>query len=193
MLFEEEINIREYALRIVPPEPIYSEIVAHKLQFKNSFGYGDFLNSKPHLSIISFYLDEQYQEKVLASCKNKLKTQPFEIALNGFVIFKEKKDSLVVNVSANSTWTSMLKEFVEILRLETRQKKSSLSPTPTPHITISKTQSDFHTKQVYDFFSKIEYSRNFTATKIEIVSRPYLKDNQTILPWDRFQSFSLSK
>jgi len=69
-LFETEI--REYSIRLVPKEQIYTDVIAFKAKNKHNFGTGVYLNSKPHVTIAGFLLDTQYEENVLLLFKRTL-------------------------------------------------------------------------------------------------------------------------
>lgn len=49
-----------YNLRIVPPQPIYDEVLNFKKKFIEKFGEHPLSKSKPHITLAYFYMDTQY-------------------------------------------------------------------------------------------------------------------------------------
>lgn len=77
-----------YNLRIVPPEPMFQEIVQIKRQFEVAFGRQPLSRSKPHITLAEFEMYPQDEEILLKYFAQLSEFKKFQLDIQGFDIFK---------------------------------------------------------------------------------------------------------
>ena len=94
-------SLRLYFVAVVPEEPVYSEVLAFKSEFRDRFKSSAALRSPPHITLhMPFQWQEKKEELLLSSLKNlAVLHQPFKIALEDFGAFPPRIIYIHVNES----------------------------------------------------------------------------------------------
>lgn len=164
-------EIKIYNLRIVPPSPIYEEILEFKKQFVTVFGKQPLANSKPHITIAEFKMDIQYQEILLKAFNQLSDIEKFELDINGFGMFENHSHVLLLKISKTEKIEEIHKQLKILWIRELHRKLATLRISNTPHITISKTDDIEMLHQTFEFFNKINYTKTFEVQQLTLVSR----------------------
>jgi len=179
-------EIKIYNLRIVPPNPIFNEVVEFKKQFITIFGKHPLSTSKPHITIAEFKMDIQYQEILLTAFRHLSNIEKFELDINGFGVFENNSHVLHLKVSKTEGIEEIYKQLKILWIRELHRKLTSLKNSNTPHITISKTDGKPMLSKSFEFFHKTDYKKSFEVFRLTLVSR---YENRT---WDWEHHIELS-
>lgn len=168
-------EIKIYNLRIVPPEPIFQEIVQIKHEFEFVFGKQPLSQSKPHITLAAFKMYPQ-DEEILFKIFNQLaEIKKFQIGIQGFDIFENKSNTLYIKV-LNTEEIKKIHTQLKILWIRDLHKElRSINISSTPHITISKTDGNKMLRESLDYFQEKEYVRQFEVSQLTLVSRKEYK------------------
>ena len=98
-------SLRLYFVAIVPEEPVYSEVLAFKTEFRDRYNSSAALRSPPHITLyMPFQWQEEKEELLLISLNNQASLhQPFKLSLVNFgafpprVIYIKVKESDALN------------------------------------------------------------------------------------------------
>ncbi|WP_031429031.1 2'-5' RNA ligase family protein [Flavimarina sp. Hel_I_48] len=171
-------EIRIYNLRIVPTEPVFTEIVAFKKQFETVFGRQILSRSKPHCTIAAFKMDMEYEKFLLNALHQLSDTKCFPLKINDFGIFENTSKTLILNIQ-RSQEMEHLRQILKIVWIrELHRKLSSINISTTAHITISKTTGTKMLQESLAYFQQKKYIKTFEVTHLTLVSR---RANKT---WD---------
>lgn len=167
--------VREYTLRIVPPSPIYEEILDFKSQFKNIFGKQIYSNSKPHITLAVFLMDAENQEELINILNSLSSEKKFCLEITGFEIFENALVLLLgIKESAELLTLSQVLKSLFKNSLESLIIKGKLRFSNSPHITISKTEDNIMLSTSYQAFKNVLYQKEFKVDNLILTSRlPY--------------------
>lgn len=162
--------IREYHLRIVPPEPIYSDILNFKKQFIDTFGKLKYSKSKPHITLGLFRTSTKYEELIVKNFEQLSSIKKFQLEINGFNIF-ERAYVLFLDIPLTDSFYQIQDSIKDIWSAEFQGIPSKLISSRTPHMTISTTKDKKILHASLDLFKKMEYHHNFEVNHIVLTSR----------------------
>ncbi|MGJ5641323.1 2'-5' RNA ligase family protein [Formosa sp. S-31] len=170
-------EIKTYNLRIVPPSPVYEDVLDFKKQFIDVFGVQKYSKSKPHLTLVEFKMDVQYEPfliKYFSSLSDNLKFKMFLEGLGSF----DKALVVLLKVRSSKAFEQLLTQIKILWVRDFHRKLKSLKVSGTPHITISLAKdTDMLFKSMNMFQDKV-YFGEFEVNELVLVSRP---DSKT---WD---------
>ena len=175
---------RIYHLRIVPPEPIYSEIVGLKKRFITEFGKHKFSTSKPHITLAEFQMSSEYIQPILNCFYNLERGQQLHVKLDGFDCFRNP-NILFINVEMNDQLKILKSEIQKLWQYNLFLKRSSINVVGQLHMTISSLESWNILQRSLDLFNYKNYAREFSTNKILLVSK--LPKG----PWDEHYEINL--
>lgn len=180
-LFDNEENtIREYNFRIVPEEPIYSNVVGFKEEFLNKFGEATYLKSKPHITVLNFFMDSSYEERMLTALKIATQnSKSFTIETLNFEGFQHSR-ALTIKLKVEKVLFSFQKEIKGFWVKHLGFKSKNLQVVTTPHITLAKVDTDDLLKESLVHFTQNKYAKTFTVNGFTLLSRPAYKN----VTWD---------
>ncbi len=92
-------NLKLYFVAIVPEEPVYSEVLAFKTEFRDRFNSSAALRSPPHITLHMPFQWPQEKENKLHFSLDKLAElhQPFKLELSNFGAFPPRVIYMIVN------------------------------------------------------------------------------------------------
>ena len=129
-----------YFLAIIPPEPVYEEVVAFKKDFATRFASTKALKVMPHITLKApFKLNSSDHAQVIQWFK-KLKTDipPFRVELVGFGSFpKTNKPVVFILPAPNTSLDFLQKEIINDFKIIFSKSVSPVDTGFTPHITIA--------------------------------------------------------
>ncbi|MFP2994756.1 2'-5' RNA ligase family protein [Spongiivirga sp. MCCC 1A20706] len=162
-------EIKIYNLRIVPDEPVFSEIEGFKRKFENNFGKQPLSRSKPHITLAQFLMDKSYENELI-QILNQLSSFPqCMIEIVGFKTFETSK-TLYLDVVKSEELAALHKQL-QIIFMRDLHRRKHFRITNKPHITISKT---LNKEMLYDcksHYDRLTYKRQFVVKEISLVSR----------------------
>lgn len=179
-------TIREYHLRIVPPEPIYSDIVNFKSQFIDTFGKLKYSKSKPHITLALFRMDMEYQDIIVKNFNQLSSIKKFQLEINGFNIFDIRAHVLFLDIPISNSIKNVQTNIKMIWERDLHGKSSKLNSSKLPHMTISTTKDKETLYASFDLFKKKGYHKSFEVDHIVLTSRLLCKT------WDWEQLIPLS-
>jgi len=181
-------NVKIYNLRIVPPEPIFSEVVSFKKQFISTFGKQPLSKSKPHITLAIFEMDPREEEHIINVFSPLGKQDSFMLDVDGFGTFDGKNANVLL---LKIPMTKALEQIYDQLKMIKKSnyfvKQIGMIIPGTPHMTISKTVDKATLQASLDMFHKTPYSRSFLVDRLVLTSRPYGKT------WDWSHDIMLNK
>ncbi len=163
-------KIKYYNLRIVPPEPVFNEIVELKKQFESFFGKQPLSRSKPHITLASFKMNSKHQEFLINVLDELSQHGKFTLNINGFETFEGSR-TLYMKVSKSEAMENIHDQIKNIFVNHLRGKVRQFSSSDSPHITISKTASKKMLYESLQHFLKEGYFKQIGITHLTLVSR----------------------
>ncbi|MBD0835486.1 hypothetical protein [Aestuariibaculum suncheonense] len=85
------MDIKTYNLRIVPPSPVYDEVLAFKKTFIETFGDEPYSKSKPHVTLGFFKMDTAYETYLIKYLSALSLFKVFQMKIQGFDTFTSSK------------------------------------------------------------------------------------------------------
>lgn len=180
-----ELNLRQYSLRITPPEPVFSEVNKLKKKFRSVYGKYPLGGSEPHITIAGF-ISKGYKESGIVDILSHLTViNPFKVEINGFNIFYP--DVLILSIQDSLNLRLVRRQTCEILMQKIGFNYRDFTIDENSHMTISKTGDEEQLLESLNFFRRFSYPRSFTADKISLVTRPAFKK----VKWENNYDFHL--
>ncbi|MGI9552451.1 MAG: 2'-5' RNA ligase family protein [Aurantibacter sp.] len=164
-------EIKIYNLRIVPPNPVFNEVVHFKRQFINTFGKQPLAKSKPHITLAVFEMDIQYQDILIKVFDQLSCIEKFKLDIQGFDIFENNANVLLLKVPKTDEIEYIHRQVKILMRRDFHRSQKSFEISNTPHMTISKTDGKKMLYESLAFFQKIGYSKEIAINHLTLVSR----------------------
>ena len=179
-------EFRIYHLRIVPPEPVYSDIINFKQQFRETYGNLKYSKSKPHITLAFFGMDTNYENEMI-ECFAQLSTiKGFHLQIPGFGTFDRGSNVLFLDVANSPSIIQIQTKARELWLGKLKEKTSELTISKNPHMTISTTNDKDTLLDSFNKFNAIGYENSFEVDHLVLTSRLMGKT------WDREYNISLS-
>ena len=163
-------KIKYYNLRIVPPEPVFNDVVELKEQFESLFGKQPLSKSKPHITIASFRMNSKHQEFLINVLNQLSQREVFRLQVDGFSIFEGSR-TLYMNVSRSKAIETIHDQVKSIFVNHIRGKVKQFIVSDNPHITLSKTASKKMLYESLKHFQQEGYSKQMEISHLTLVSR----------------------
>ena len=171
-IFNSKIKI--YNLRVVPPEPVFDQVVAFKKQFESLYGKQPLSRSKPHITIAAFYMNSKHQELLTTIFDQLAQDKSFQLTLSGFDIFENTK-TLYLGVAKSEALWGIYKNVQSLRSSPIKRKLRSFKLSDNPHMTISKVSGRKMLYESLQHFQKNDYSTAFQVNHLTLVSRAKYK------------------
>ncbi|MBD0822731.1 2'-5' RNA ligase family protein [Aestuariibaculum marinum] len=159
-----------YNLRIVPPSPVYEEVLAFKDSFIKTFGKQTYSKSKPHITLAQFQMHTENEPYLLQYLSEFSNLEKFKMQIEGFYTFISSK-ALILKVSDSENFSNLIKQMKVIWVRDLHRKPNTLITSNTPHITISKTKNLDMLQKSLEFFKSEAYVKTFNVDHLLLVSR----------------------
>ena len=169
-------KIKIYNLRIVPQEPIYSEVWEFKKEFRERFGDQPLSKSKPHITIAVFEMDTQFESQLIQTFDQLSSQLKFTLQITGFGIFNKYASVLLLKIAPSEAIINIHTAIKLLWQYDLRRKISTLKLSEPPHITISKTKGQGQLDTSFAYFKeRYSYKKLLAVNQLTWVSRPYGK------------------
>jgi len=163
--------IRIYHLRIVPPEPIYSDIVSFKQQFRDTFGNLKYSKSKPHITLAFFNMDVVHEPEMIKHFEALSNSKSFTIQIKGINSFEEESYVLFLDIVNPQPVLDIQTKIQQLWLNGLQHKTSELTISNSPHVTISTTKDKATLDESFKIFVGINYSEIFKVDHLVLTSR----------------------
>ncbi|HRV54058.1 MAG: 2'-5' RNA ligase family protein [Flavobacteriaceae bacterium] len=175
-----------YNIRIVPPEPIYSQVLNYKTEFIATYGEHLLSKSKPHITIAKFIMSSLHQNFLVEHFESLVSTEKFNLQINGFGIF-ESSGTLVLQINKSAELDVLLKNISDLKRALLLHKAKNFGLIYTPHLTISSFLDSKTLHSSLSHFKNIAYSKKpFEVDHLMITSR----ENGKTWDWEHQINFT---
>jgi len=164
-------KIKIYHLRIVPPEPVFDEIVHLKNQFETAFGKQLLSKSKPHITIATFKMNSKYQDTLITAFDQLSRFENFNLTIDGFDVFDKNSNTLYLKITKTKSIEPIHKAVKILCSDNLGSRLKSLTIHKVPHITISKTKGSTTLYKSLAHFQKIGYFKQIVVDHFTLVSR----------------------
>jgi len=164
-------TIKEYHLRIVPPEPIYGEVLNFKKEFMDTFGKHKYSKSKPHITLVLFRMTMEHENSIAKSFDQLSNMEKFQLQINGFNIIESRANVLLLDIPTAESIKNIQTNARIIWMKDLNGEPSKLIVSKTPHITISTTKDKETLHSSFNLFNKREYHRSFEVDHLVLTSR----------------------
>lgn len=179
-------SLRLYFVAVVPEEPVYSEVLAFKSEFRDRFNSSVALRSPPHITLhMPFQWQEKKEEHLLSSLNHlALLHQPFKIILEDFGAFIPRV--IYVQVHENIILNTIQKEVNRNAATNWHIYQRANSRPFEPHMTIAfrDLKKPMFTEAWLDFEQR-KYKAEFTVSDLCL-----LKHNGKA--WEILQKFAFN-
>lgn len=177
-------ELNEYLVLLLPYAEINDEIKGFKREIFRGFGPYAGQNSCAHISLLSFFQQEEREEKVIHCIEDQLSSvKPFEVFLSGFEFDTEARSVYVDILNKTS-----LNDLYHQLRLSLFQELVSLAFLKKDYHPMMKIGHAFSPLQFLKVVSEYQskpYSNNFKVNRLNVLRRkaPYtVWESLTALP-----------
>ncbi|MBP0902362.1 2'-5' RNA ligase family protein [Mariniflexile gromovii] len=150
-------SIKIYSLRMVPPQPVYNDVVNFKDLLIRKVGKQPLSKSNPHITLGEFAMDTAYQELLVKTFDELSKIKTFHIDIEGFGIFENNSNTLYLKIPTSEAIKSIHTAMKVLWIRDLHRKLKSLKVSNTPHLTISKLKNSIMLHDSFNFFQKTDY------------------------------------
>ncbi|GAA3581858.1 2'-5' RNA ligase family protein [Snuella lapsa] len=165
-------NPKIYNLRIVPPEPVFTDVTGFKKTFITHFGKQPLSASKPHITLAVFEMRPQYQDTLIKSFNALSNLQEFRLDVSNFDTFSGSKAKvLLLKVPITDALKQLHTQIKILWERDLHRKKTSLIVPDIPHMTISKAKDTAMLYKALELFRSIPYYNNFLVTNLVLIAR----------------------
>lgn len=176
-----EKGLREYLVILNIPEYIIKDVQKFKSEFRNTFGYARYLESKAHISLCYFEIVSTPEQSIQKELQNYFKDwRAFKVTISGFNHFAGSR-TLFLSPSGKEI-IKLQNHLRTVLRQRIKIGKKYTQAIRKPHITIaSNISSDTFAKGLI-YYSDKHYNQNFIANGITILrkNRSYNEEHYKI-------------
>lgn len=127
-----------YFVAIIPPEPIYAQVVSFKEDMAQRFGSKAALKSPPHITLhMPFRFREDREQDLIATLERAMTDfQPFELVHQGFAAFEPRV--IYVDVNDSEPLHAFRAHVVSAMRQQLKLLNADYKDRPfNPHMTIA--------------------------------------------------------
>lgn len=177
---------KQYFVAIIPPPPVYEEVLALKEYFRDKYGSKAALRSPPHITLhMPFVWNQTKEDKLIAKIKDfSGRYDPVKVCLDNFSSFPPRV--IFIKVTESDALDTMQRDLHRFFKRELDIFNANYKESPFhPHLTIA--FRDLKKSQyalAWAEFSEREYKAEFMADKLAL-----LKHNGKA--WDILKEFPL--
>lgn len=179
---------KQYFVAIVPPSPIYEEILEQKVYFKTQYNSKASLNSPPHITLhMPFRWEEQDEENLIGHLKSFAVENPtVTIHLNDYSSFPPRV--IFINVEITPELENLQKNLRRYFKRRLNLFNANYKELPfQPHITLAfRDLKKPNYQKAWEEFVRKKYDETFVANKIAL-----LKHSGSV--WEVYKEFDLLK
>lgn len=171
MKITEKKSEQLYFIAIVPPEPVYSEVLQLKQHFKERYNTKAALNSPPHITLhMPFKWKEAKENELLEALQAFVTSQkPFEIKLNNFSVFEPRV--MFIDVVKDENLESLQKRLKRFCKMELNLFNADYKEMAFhPHVTLA--FRDLKKPEFYkarEEFKDKKFETSFTVNSIALL------------------------
>ncbi len=175
-----------YFIAVVPPEPIFGEVVELKKYFEAHHRSKAALRSPPHITLhMPFKWPLKKEKKLLSAIQStEFSVQPFPVALDGFDSFPPRV--IFVNVAKSEPLSLLQKAVKAVLKRSLNIFNADYKDRPYhPHMTVAfrdLRKSEFH--KAWPEFENKGYKATFNCNSFWLLKHDGKK-------WERFIEFQI--
>lgn len=162
---------RQYFIAVTPPEPTFSEALALKHYFKNTYNSKAALNSPPHITLhMPFKWKESKETNLLEGLAHfAAQHNPVEIKLNNFNVFEPRV--IFIDVIKDENLQDLQKQLKRFCKNELNIFNADYKELAFhPHITLAfrdLKKSEFY--KAWDEFKEKEFEATFLASELVLL------------------------
>lgn len=149
-----------YNLRIVPPEPVYSQVLDYKKEFVDRYGEHILTNSSPHITVAKFIMSATLQNVLVENFEVLSDVSKFSLKVNGFGIL-ESNGSLVLQINNSHDFEGLLAKIARLKRALLYHKAKNFGLIYTPSITIASFLEQEVLHESLSYFKYLDYYHHF--------------------------------
>lgn len=176
-----------YFLAIIPPSPIYEEVMEFKNEVLEKFDSKAALRSPPHITLHMPFKWKDKKENFLIEKLSSFEftDYPFDIQLKDFDFFPPKV--VFVNVAKNNLLVQVQKQLVKHVRNQLNILNADYKDMPFhPHMTIAfRDLKKTLFSEAYEYFSEKKYQASFEVVGFHLMKHDGKR-------WNKFQFFENS-
>lgn len=160
-----------YNIRIVPPEPVYSQVLNFKKEFIDNYGEQLLSKSLPHITLGKFVMSASFQNLLVEHFESLGEIEKFSLKANGFGVF-ESSGTLILQINPSKELETLLKTIGDLKRALLYHKAKNFGLIYTPHLTIASFLDQKILNSSLSHFKNIAYSKQpFEVDHVIITSR----------------------
>lgn len=160
-----------YNIRIVPPEPLYSQVTNFKKEFIENYGEQLLSKSTPHITLAKFVMSTSFQNLMLEHFNTLGQTKKFSLKANGFGTF-ESSGTLLLQITPSKELETLLKTISALKKTFLHHKAKNFGLIYTPSISIASMLDSKTLKDSLRHFKSIVYSQHpFEVDHLIITAR----------------------
>lgn len=164
-------DLARYFIAILPPSPIFEEVLALKNYFKEKYNSKASLNSPPHMTIHApFFWAEPRESELVDSLKIfATRTKPIEVSLSDFGAFVPRV--IFISVERSEELTELYKNLTEFCDNELSLMKDQPQKNKFhPHLTIAfRDLQRKHFDRAWQEFKERRFSASFRADAFDLL------------------------
>ncbi|MTI22666.1 2'-5' RNA ligase family protein [Fulvivirga sp. RKSG066] len=181
-------ELQLYFIALLPPEPIFDEVMDYKKLFANKYDSKTGLKSPPHITLhMPFRLKEKKEEALGQSLTTlATNTDKFEIALNGFGHFNQR--TIFIDVEANDSLHALFKNIMKSMKVNFNIFNADYKNRGfNPHLTLA-----------FRDLKKESFNEAWPHFKDQPYHNKFISDGFVLLKhngksWDVYQTFKFKK
>lgn len=168
-------GIRSYNIRLIPPEPLFSQVTNFKKEFIDSYGEQLLTKSKPHITLAKFVMSTSFQKLLVEYFKSLGQTKKFVLKLRGFDTV-ESSGTLLLQINPSEELGTLLRTIGNLKRTMLHHKVKNFGLSYTPHLTIASMLDPVTLQASLNHFKNIAYPQQpFEVDHLIITSRKHGK------------------
>jgi 2'-5' RNA ligase len=181
-----EDKTRLYFIALIPPSPIYDEVLGQKLYFKDHYNSKTSLNSPPHITLHMPFRWKEKKENDLADRLDQYMRNfdPIKVCLDNYSSFPPRV--IFINVIKTEALENLQRGIQRFCKKDLNLFNANYKEQPFhPHLTLAfRDLKKPNYKKAWDEFEAREYKAEFIADKIAL-----LKHNGKV--WQVFREFNI--
>ncbi|MBJ6369250.1 2'-5' RNA ligase family protein [Snuella sedimenti] len=174
-----------YNLRIVPPEPVYTDVTDFKKVFIEHYGKQPLSASKPHITLAVFQMLPYCQDTLVKTFDSLSEVPEFRLEVKSFGVFDGSAKVLLLKIPMSETMGQLHMQIRILWERDLHRKKNTLIVPSIPHMTISKVKDAAILYKALERFQNTPYYASFLVDHLVLTARPPSKT------WDWSHKISL--
>lgn len=180
-------GIRKYFIGIIPPSPVFEQVLEVKTFFRDHYQSKAALNSPPHITLhMPFEWKEKKEDELTSQLKKFSSTQlSFNLSLAGFSCFPPRV--IFIEVQESEPLMQMQKQLHRFCKVELNLFNAQYQDRPFhPHLTVAfRDLKKTAFQQAWDEFKDKKFHTEFQVTDIVLLKHEGKK-------WQPFKVFWLA-